>query len=89
MLFRSPVAQFPPPGPFCSRAAAFILETGRAATFNGLLPGETTTSLEAPTVVINTTPATAPPPPPSSTTSITGAPCPTTTTGPGPTVPCL
>jgi penicillin-binding protein 1A len=52
-----PVEQFPPPGPFCSRPAAFITENGRVATFNGLLPGQTTIATQTPpTVVVNPLP---------------------------------
>jgi len=54
-----PVVEFPAPGPACARPAAFITEGGRLATFNGLMPGETTLPSVPPTVVINTT--TAPP----------------------------
>jgi penicillin-binding protein 1A len=52
-----PVVQFPAPGPFCSRPGAFFTENGRVATFNGLLPGQTTISTAPPaTIVVNTTP---------------------------------
>ena len=69
-LTGSPVVQFPPQGPFCSRSAAFITEFGRVSTLNGLLPGQTSTT--PPTVIIAPTtaaPATAPPPPPTTTTT--------------------
>jgi penicillin-binding protein 1A len=67
-----PVVQFPAPGPFCARSAAFITEFGRVATFNGLFPGQSTIATQVPpTVVINTVP----------TLPTTTSPCPTTTTG--------
>jgi penicillin-binding protein 1A len=70
-LTGEPVIEFPPPGPFCSRPAAFITENGRVATFNGLLPGQTTISTQTPpTVVINTIPTILP----TSTTTSTTAP---------------
>ena len=76
-----PVEQFPAPGPFCSRSAAFITENGRVATFNGLLPGQSTIATQIPpTVVVNDPiPTLLPPPPP--TTSTTCGPGTTTTSG--------
>jgi membrane peptidoglycan carboxypeptidase len=47
-----PALPFPAPGPACARSAAFITENGRLATFNGLLPGQTTLPSVPPTVVV-------------------------------------
>ncbi|MEX0666617.1 MAG: transglycosylase domain-containing protein [Acidimicrobiia bacterium] len=66
-LTGEPVLQFPPPGPFCARSAAFITENGRVATFNGLFPGQSTIPTQIPpTVIINTLPTL---PPTTSTTA--------------------
>jgi len=62
-----PVEQFPPPGPYCARAAAFMTENGRVATFNGLLPGQSTISTQTPPTVIVNPPTSLP----TSTTSTT------------------
>jgi len=80
-LAGQPVLQFPAPGAFCGRSAAFITENGRVATFNGLLPGQTTVpTLVPPTVIIDTTPP--PPPPPPSTSPTSTSPTTTSTSTP-------
>jgi penicillin-binding protein 1A len=61
-----PPQTFPSGGSACARKGAFILETGRSATDNGLLPPEDTVpTLTPPSVVVNppstTTPTTRPP----------------------------
>ena len=73
-----PAQPLPAPGPDCGRKGAFILETGRSATDNGLLPpGDTVPTLTPPSVVVNppttpTTKTTVPTTlPPSSTTTST------------------
>jgi penicillin-binding protein 1A len=82
-LAGQPQVQFPAPGSFCSRPAAFITENGRVATFNGLRPGETSTTLPPVTVIVNPTTTSSEP---GATT--TTAPC-VPTTLPDPPNPCL
>jgi membrane peptidoglycan carboxypeptidase len=70
-LSGQPNVGLPDPGPYCARPAAFITENGRVATFNGLLPGQTTVPTQAPPTVA-TVPVTVLPP---TTTTTKPKPC--------------
>ena len=50
-----PNTPLPAPGPDCARAAEFITENGRLATFNGLLPGQAGSTTLPPSIIVNPT----------------------------------
>ncbi len=71
-----PAQPFPAPGPACARKGAFITDTGRSATDNGLLPGADTVPTGPPPSVVIVPPTTKKPP----ATTLPTLPATTTTT---------
>ena len=71
-----PAQPFPAPGPACARKGAFITDTGRSATDNGLLPGADTVPTGPPPSVVVVPPTTKKPP----VTTLPTQPATTTTT---------
>jgi penicillin-binding protein 1A len=71
-----PAQPFPAPGPACARKGAFITDTGRSATDNGLLPGADTVPTGPPPSVVIVPPTTKKPP----VTTLPTQPATTTTT---------
>jgi penicillin-binding protein 1A len=79
-----PDTPLPAPGPSCARAAQFITENGRVATFMGLLPGQLGSTTVPASIIVNTTNPVVTVPTILPTTTPTTQPCPKGAINPNP-----